>query len=199
MAEQPPWRAIQPPKLPHFTGEVDGCDADEFIQEAERILRNFKMEDGTAVEWLIQALEGSAQKGGAHPRSRGGRHSSPSFGSLCSNLWRSLGPLCSAHLVPRPAAGNGGECSGVRAAPAYADHQAECSAGRCCQPRYALRPFYRFYRSLRCDICCYTMEHDDVIFHQARAEAQRWMREDADVEVQAEQVLVAQPLSLIHI
>ena len=39
-------------------------------------------------------------------------------------------------------------------------------------------------------------EHDDVIYHQARAEAQRWMREDADVEVRAEQVLV---LSLIHI
>ena len=60
MAEQPPWRAIQPPKLPRVTGEADGCDADEFIQEAERILRNFRMDDGTAVEWLIQALEGSA-------------------------------------------------------------------------------------------------------------------------------------------
>ena len=60
MAEQLPWRAIQPPKLPRFTGEADGCDADEFIQEAERILRNYRMEDGTAVEWIIQALEGSA-------------------------------------------------------------------------------------------------------------------------------------------
>ena len=55
-------RAIQPPKLPRFTGEADGCDADEFIQEAERILRNFRMDDGTAVEWLIQALEGSARR-----------------------------------------------------------------------------------------------------------------------------------------
>ena len=62
MAEQPPWRAIQPPKLPRFTGEADGCDADEFIQEAERILRNYRMEDGTAVEWIIQALEGSARR-----------------------------------------------------------------------------------------------------------------------------------------
>ena len=62
MAEQPPWRAIQPPKLPRSTGEADGCDADEFIQETERILRNFRMEDGTAVEWLIQALEGSARR-----------------------------------------------------------------------------------------------------------------------------------------
>ena len=62
MAEQPQWRAIQPPKLPRFTGEADGCDADEFIQEAERILRNFRMEEGTAMEWLIQALEGSARR-----------------------------------------------------------------------------------------------------------------------------------------
>ena len=62
MAEQPLWRAIQPPKLPRFTGEADDCDADEFIQEAERILRNFRMEDGTAVEWIIQALEGSARR-----------------------------------------------------------------------------------------------------------------------------------------
>ena len=62
MAEQPPWRAIQPPKLPRFTGEADGCDVDEFIQEEERILRNYGMEDGTAVEWISQALEGSARR-----------------------------------------------------------------------------------------------------------------------------------------
>ena len=56
MAEQPQWRAIQPPKLPRFTGEADCCDADEFIQEAECILRNYRMEYGAAVEWIIQAL-----------------------------------------------------------------------------------------------------------------------------------------------
>ena len=39
----------------------------------------------------------------------------------------------------------------------------------------------------------YAREHADVTFHKARAEAQRWMREDADVEVRAEQVLVDQP------
>ena len=47
--------------------------------------------------------------------------------------------------------------------------------------------------SVRRDIRRYAREHDDVTFHQARAEAQRWMHEDADVEVRAEQVLVAQP------
>ena len=172
MAEQPPWRAIQPPKLPRFTGEADCCDTDEFIQEAERILRNYRMEDGTAVEWIIQALEGSARR---------------------EVLTRA--ELCSAHLVPRPAAGNGGECSGVRAAPAAADHQAERSASERRQPRYALRPFFDGLHppSLRRDIRRYARENADVTFPQARAEAQRWMREDADVEVRAEQVLVAQP------
>ena len=38
-----------------------------------------------------------------------------------------------------------------------------------------------------------SLRHDDVTFHQTRAGAQRWMHEDADVEVRAEQVLVAQP------
>ena len=47
--------------------------------------------------------------------------------------------------------------------------------------------------SLCRDIRRYAWEHDDVTFHQARAEALRWMREDVDVEVRAEQVLVAQP------
>ena len=106
MAEQPPWRTIQPPKLPCFTGEADGCDADEFIQEAERILRNFKMEDGTAVEWLIQALEGSARRE-VLTRAAGEADTAAQVGSSRSHLWRPPGPLCSAHLVPRPAAGNG--------------------------------------------------------------------------------------------
>ena len=78
-----------------------------------------------------------------HPRSRGGRHSGPGFGNPRSHLRRPPGPLCPAHLVPRPAAGKGGECSGVRVAPADADHQAERSASGRCQPRYVLLPFYR--------------------------------------------------------
>ena len=72
MAEQPPWRAIQPPKLPRFTGEADGCDADEFIQEAERILRNFRMEDGTAVVKVPGEIKRSRdleEGGGAGPSS----------------------------------------------------------------------------------------------------------------------------------
>ena len=129
MAEQPPWRAIQPPKLPRFTGEADGCDADEFIQEAERILRNFRMEEGTAVEWLIQFLEGSARRE-VLTRAAGEADTAAKVLAVLAATFGDHRGLCSAHLVPRPAAGDGGECSGVRAAPADADHQAERSAGR---------------------------------------------------------------------
>ena len=131
MAEQPQWRAIQPPKLPRFTGEADCCDADEFIQEAECILRNYRMEYGTAVEWIIQALEGSARRE-VLTRAAG---EADTAAKVLAVLAATFGdhqdePLCSAHFVPQPAAGNGGECSGVRAAPADADHQDERSAGR---------------------------------------------------------------------
>ena len=141
MAEQPPWREIQPPKLPRFTEEADGCDADEFIQEAERILRNFRMEEGTAVEWLIQALGGSARRE-VLTRAAGEADTAAQVLAVLAATFGDHRGL-SAHLVPRPAAGDGGECSGVRAAPADAGHQVERSASGRRQPRYALRPFYR--------------------------------------------------------
>ena len=190
MADQPPWRAIQPPKLPRFTGEADGCDADEFIQEAERILRNFRMEDGTAVEWLIQALEGSARRE-VLTRAAG---EADTAAQVLAVLAATFG---SAHLVPRPAAGNGGECSGVRAAPAYHVLTTKLNAAQAdaVNPAMLCDRFIDGLHSptFRRDIRRYAREHDDVTFHQARAEAPCWMREDVDVEVRAEQVLVAQP------
>ena len=127
MAEQPPWRAIQPPKLPRFTEEADGCDADEFYSgggaQPRELQDGGRNSSGVADPGIGGRI---CPKGGAHSRSRGGRHSGKSFGSPRSNLRRP--PLCSADFVPRPAAGNGGECSGIRAAPADADHQAERSA-----------------------------------------------------------------------
>jgi len=89
----------------------------------------------------------------------------------------------------------GGECSGVRAAPAVADHQAEHSKSREHQPSYAVRPVHRRATtpSLRRDIRHYLREQEDITFHHAWAEGLRWMREDVDVEERAEQVLVAQP------
>ena len=134
---------------------------------------------------------GICPEGGAHQRSRGGRHSGPSFGGPRSHLWRPPGPLCSAHFVPRPAAGDGGDAQHLlmlttKLNAAQAD--AVNPAMLCDRFIDGLHP-----PSLRRDIRRYAREHADVTFHQARAEAQRWMREDADVEVRAEQVLVAQP------
>ena len=44
----PLWRAIQPPKLRTFTGDESECETDDFVREAERIIVNYKMEQGAA-------------------------------------------------------------------------------------------------------------------------------------------------------
>ena len=195
MAEQPPWRAIQPPKLPRFTGEADGCDADEFIQEAERILRNFRMEEGTAVEWLIQALEGSARRE-VLTRAAGEADTAAKVLAVLAATFgdhRGLSALLTSFHGRRQGMGE--------SVVGYAQHLLMLTTKLNAAQADAVNPAMLCDRfidglhppSLRRDIRRYAREHDDVTFHQARAEAQRWMREDADVEVRAEQVLVAQP------
>ena len=43
-------------------GEESECEADEFVREAERIIVNYKMEQGAAVEWLLQVLAGCTRR-----------------------------------------------------------------------------------------------------------------------------------------
>mgnify|MGYP003561706102 CR=1 FL=1 len=50
---------MAPPQLSPFSG--DG-DVDLFVAEARRILANVSMDEGTAVEWLLQALRGCARE-----------------------------------------------------------------------------------------------------------------------------------------
>ena len=50
---------MAPPRLPTFSGEGDVTD---FVEEAHRILSNCPMDDGVAVEWVLQALQGSARR-----------------------------------------------------------------------------------------------------------------------------------------
>ena len=137
-------------------------------------------------------LGGICKEGGPHSSNRRGRHSGP---SPCGHFWRSTGPLCSPHLVPWPVA---------ESVVGYAQHllllttklsTAKAESIREHQPSYAVRPVHRRATtpSLRRDIRHYPREQEDITFHHAWAEGLRWMREDVDVEVQAEQVLVAQP------
>jgi len=184
MAEQSPWRAIQPPKLPRFTGEADGCDADEFIEEAEHILRNFRLEEGTAVEWLILTLDGSALRevliraaGEADTAAQVLVVLAATFGDHLSALLTSfhgrrqgMGESVVGYLLMLTTKLNAAQADAVN------------PAMLCDRFIDGLHP-----PSLRRDIRRYAREHADVTFHQARAEAQRWMREDADVEVRAEQ------------
>ena len=48
---------MAPPKLPYFTG-CGNSDVVAFTTEARRILANVSMDEGTAVEWLLQSLVG---------------------------------------------------------------------------------------------------------------------------------------------
>jgi hypothetical protein len=52
---------MKPPKLQTFRGQ-GGDDVQAFVPDARRILRNCGMDRGTAVEWILQALQGSARQ-----------------------------------------------------------------------------------------------------------------------------------------
>ena len=168
-------------------------DADEFIKEAERNLRNYRMEDGTAVEWIIQALERSAQ--------REVLTAAQVLAVLAATFgdYRGLSALLTSFHGRRQGMGESvvgyaqhllmltTKLNAVAWMPSTPLCSATVLSTGCTSPPPPPPP------SLRRDIRRYATEDDDVTFHQARAETQRWMREDADVEVRAEQVLVAQP------
>jgi hypothetical protein len=50
---------MKPPKLQTFRDQ-GGDDVQAFVSDARRILWNCGMDRGTAVEWILQALQGSA-------------------------------------------------------------------------------------------------------------------------------------------
>ena len=173
MAEQPPWRAIQPPKLPRFTGEADGCDADEFIQEAERILRNFRMEEGTAVEWLIQALEGSARRE-VLTRAAGEADTAAKVLAVLAATFgdhRGLSALLTSFHGRRQGMGE--------SVVGYVQHLLMLTTKLNAAQADAVNPAMLcdcfidglHLPSLCRDIRRYAREHADVTFHQARAEA----------------------------
>ena len=153
------------------------------------------MEDGTAVEWIIQAFEGSARrevltraveeadtaaKVLAVLAATFGDHRGLSALLTSFHGWRQgMGESVvgyTQHLLMLTTKLNAAQADTVNPA-MLCDHFID-----------GLHP-----PSLHHDIHRYAREHDDVTFHQAWAEAQHWMREDADVKVRAEQVLVAQP------
>ena len=156
---------------------MDGRDADEFIQEAERILRNFRMEDGTAVEWIIQALEGSARRevltraaGEADTMTQVLAVFAATFGDH-----RGLSALLTSFHGRRQGMGE--------SVVGHAQHLLMLTTKLNAAQPDAVNPAMLCDRfidgvhppSLRRDIRHYAREHHDVTFHQARAEAQRWM------------------------
>ncbi len=153
------------------------------------------MEEGTAVEWLIQALEGSARRE-VLTRAAGEADTAAKVLAVLAATFgdhRGLSALLTSFHGRRQGMGE--------SVVGYAQHLLMLTTKLNAAQADAVNPAMLCDRfidglhppSLRRDIRRYAREHADVTFHQARAEAQRWMREDADVEVRAEQVLVAQP------
>ena len=62
-------------------------------------------------------------EGRCSPAQQGRQTQRPMFWQSSQPPLATTWPLCSSHFVPRPAAGDGGECSEVRTAPADADPQ----------------------------------------------------------------------------
>ena len=56
------WRTSQQPKLLHLTGEELDCSMDDFVQEVEHVIANYKAEEGTANGWLVQTLAACARR-----------------------------------------------------------------------------------------------------------------------------------------
>lgn len=193
--QQPQWRAIQPPKLPRFSGEVAGCGGDEFVQEAERVINNYQLKEGTAVEWVLQSLEGVARRE-ILSRPADDINTAVKVLEIVRDTFgdqRGLSALLTSFHGRRQGIGEG--------VIEYAQSLLVLSTRlNAVKPGTTNATILRdrlvdglHPPSLRRDIRRYVREHDDVTFQQARAEALRWMREDSELEVRSEQIQVAPP------
>ena len=186
-------QTINPPKLPRFTGEQDGCEAEDFIKEAIRILTHCDIPDGAAVEWIIQSLEGCARREVIN--SAEGRIATPrlvlqlihdTFGEK-----RDITSLQRALFTRRQGLTEGileyAQCMQLLAEKVnnIAGGTVTSEALRNCFVDGLYPP------SLRRDVRRFVRDHENCTFGQARAEALRWMREDTEVDARAEQVTVS--------
>jgi hypothetical protein len=175
------WQAVRPPSLPKFSGE-DAGEADQFILEARRILQNYKMDPGTATEWVIQALGGMARQeilGRPYEEVQtpdkildilaetfGDRRGVSTLLSLFHS--RRQGPNEGVLQYAQALQQLSGKLNRL---------QASTITDTLLRDRFteglSLQP-------LRRDVRRYLRETEGVTFHMARTEAQRWMREDCD-------------------
>ena len=51
-----------PPKLPRFSGELVDGPAEDFVEEATRVFRTYRVEDPVGVEFLLRHLHGQAKR-----------------------------------------------------------------------------------------------------------------------------------------
>ena len=167
-------------------GEESECEADEFVREAERIIVNYKMEQGAAVEWLLQVLAGCTRREvlsrpavttaaevlaflkEAFGDQRGLSALLTAFHSRCQGIYKCVLEYAQS-LVMLSTKVNEAKV-GTVIDEMLRDHFVD-----------GLHP-----SSLRRDIQQFVRERDGATFQQARAEALGWTREDNEVKVQTE-------------
>jgi hypothetical protein len=186
------WQAVRPPKLPVYTGDIDGCELDDFTREAHRIVHHYQLQDlgGEAAEWVIQSLEGSARREvTSRPHAETGTANQvlnvleATFGEQ-----RTTSSLLSSFHSRRQGA-NEGVLNFAHSLLSQQNRlnaiEANTITNNILRDRFVdgLQP-----PALRRDVRRYLREHAGATFVEIRTEALRWMREDADLDVRTEQV-----------
>ncbi|XP_070182311.1 uncharacterized protein [Littorina saxatilis] len=186
------WQAVRPPKLPLFTGDSEGCELEDFAREARRIIHHYALENlgGESAEWMIQSLEGAARR---EVTSRPPADTATADLVLAA-LQESFGDhrTKSAMLSTFHSRRQGNNEGVLNYAQTLHALQARLNnlavdtvTDEALRDRFVdgLQP-----PALRRDIRRFIREREDADFTAVRAEALRWMREDADCDVRSEQV-----------
>ena len=187
----PLWCAIQPPKLRTFTGDKSVCEADDFVREVEQIIVNYKMEQGAAVEWLLQVLAGCTRR---EVLSRPAVTTASEVLAILKEAFGDQRGLSTLLTVFHSRRQGIYKCvlEYTQSLVMLSTKVNEAKAGTVSDEMLRDRFIDGLYLlSLRRDIQRFVREHDGATFQQVRAEALHWMREDNEVEVRMEQVQVA--------
>ena len=178
------WQAGRLPKLPNFKGESFPGATDQFAREVRRILKNYQLQDGAAVEWIIGALGGAARQEviGRPDEEIASPKDVLKVLTTTFGDHRSIQVLLSNFHSCRQ-----GRTEGIveyaQRLQQLADRVNQTEAGSI-SPTAVRDRFVEGLAipALRRDVRRFVREStSEVSFLMARSEAQRWMREDRDV------------------
>nr|KAG5700856.1 hypothetical protein BaRGS_024242 [Batillaria attramentaria] len=182
---------VNPDPLPRFDGEGGSCAAEAFVEEALRRLKHYKLADGAGAEYVLSALTGCA-RAEILSRPADDRTTGAAILDLIQGEFgdkRDLATLLSTFHGRRQ-----GMAEGVyqyaHALSAAATRANKKQAGSIndglLRDRFidGLHP-----PELRRDLKRFIRGNSTATFLDAKAEALRWMRDDADAEVTVQRIL----------